>query len=122
MVVEDNRDHRTLVGMMLKGVGIQDVVFAEDGAKAWELFENAAVPFDLVISDLTMPGMTGIELLNKVRSAAVGRGVPFIMITASGLLDHVIDAKTGGVTKYIFKPFTADKLVKEVRACLEENA
>ncbi len=88
-----------------------------DPRQALEYFEHHGA--DLVISDLRMPGMTGIELLAKVRSHDAD--VPVIIVTAYTSVDHAIEALRMGATDFIKKPFDMDELVIQVENTLERT-
>jgi two-component system chemotaxis response regulator CheY len=71
---------------------------------------------DLVLCDWNMPGRSGLELLQQVRS--VGLEVPFVMVTGRADKESVIAAKDAGVTAYISKPFSAAQLEAKMRAAV----
>ena len=119
LVVEDNDQSARLIMMVLKDMGAQEVVFAKDGAEAWDKIEavKKSGAFNLVISDWNMPNLTGIQLLDRLRKT--GSHVPFIMITGRGTVDSATRAVDSGVTVYIPKPFTPDQLSSKIANVLE---
>lgn len=109
LVVDDMPLFRTMAKNALKDLGLPNYTEAADGAAAWELI-NAAIqkkaPFELIISDWSMPKLKGIELLKKVRAEPWGKGFPFIMLTGEAEKDFILEALQNKVSQYIIKPFT----------------
>ena len=119
LLVEDDPQGAQLLKMVLEDLGVIEVVHAGDGQQAWDAFSVASDPFTVVISDWNMPGMTGLQLLEKVR--AVSRTIPFIMITGRGLIDSAVEAKTHGVTAYISKPYTPQQIVSKLLGVIDKE-
>ncbi len=82
------------------------VISAKNGAQGLKIFSESAV--DLVISDVRMPSMDGLEFLGKVREKS--SKAPFVLITAYGSIDDAVEAMKHGATDYLLKPFSADTL------------
>lgn len=112
LVVDDFSTMRRMIKNMLKEVGIKDVLEAQDGSAAFEVLQNNDV--DLVVSDWNMPVMTGIEFLTKVRESEEFNDLPFVMVTAEGQKEQVIEAVKKGVSGYIIKPFSAEVLKEKI--------
>lgn len=121
LVVEDDDQGAALIRMVLSDLGVGHQARAKDGADAWYQLTTADQPFTLVISDWNMPGMTGLELLEKIRGER-SRDLPFIMITGRGMVDSAVEAKVAGVTTYIPKPYTPQQLSQKIvdSVCREE--
>lgn len=100
IVAEDGQALRAALVKLLEGLGC-DAVGVADGREALVQIESA--PPDLVVSDLNMPSMTGVELLRAVRGRAHLDGLPFIMMTASSDGDALAEAMDLGVSAYIHK-------------------
>lgn len=100
LVVDDEAALRNLLGEVLKDDGF-NVRTADSGEQALALFE--AEPADIVLSDMSMPGMSGIDLLKKVKELR-GDMVEFVIITANATLDTAIAATRHGATDYLRKP------------------
>ncbi|MEE8451699.1 MAG: response regulator, partial [Thermoguttaceae bacterium] len=99
---DDSGVIRTIIGDMLRDLGVEEVVEAVDGREAVTSFEQDE--FDLVVLDWQMPGMCGLEVIETIR--ATGSEVPIIMVTATGTQsEHVVDAVEAGATDYLLKPF-----------------
>lgn len=118
LVVEDDMDHFRLIEMVLNMIKITDVVHAKDGVEALKYIEEATSIFSLIISDLNMPNMTGLEFLEKVRQDNRHCVVPFIMVTAENSLSSAISAKDKGATSFVGKPFVVDNLAGKIRTAL----
>ena len=106
LVVDDFATMRRIVKGVLKQLGFSDIVEAEDGKLALDELKKAS--FGLIISDWNMPNMTGLELLQIVRGDNDLQGIPFIMVTAEGQKENVVEAVKSGVSNYIVKPFTPE--------------
>ncbi|PYM06825.1 MAG: DNA-binding response regulator, partial [Candidatus Rokuibacteriota bacterium] len=94
------------------------VVLAPDGQAALERLEAGGI--DLVLSDLKMPGLSGLELLPRAK--VVAPEVDFIMLTAFGTVEEAVKAMKDGATDFLTKPFQRAQLVKVVRQALERRA
>jgi two-component system response regulator PilR (NtrC family) len=105
LVVDDEESIREFLEIMLKKEGYE-VTCAEDGAKAKDLLGKKS--FDMLISDLQMPNMTGIELLKHVRESYPE--VVFMMITAFGTTESAVEAMKMGAYDYLTKPFKIDEV------------
>lgn len=105
LVVDDEESIREFLDIMLRKEGYE-VTLAEDGARAIELLKKKT--FDLVISDLQMPQVTGMELLKHVRDNFPD--LLFMMITAFGTTETAVEAMKMGAYDYITKPFKIDEV------------
>lgn len=112
LTVDDFFSMRRIVKNLLKDLGYDEVLEADDGSTAWKTIEEQRV--DFIISDWNMPKMTGLDLLKKVRSDARTKGIPFLMVTAESEKGNVIEAVQAGVTNYIVKPFTPEVFKQKV--------
>ena len=106
LVVDDFATMRRIVKGVLKQLGFCNIIEAEDGSEALKEMQKEAV--GLVVSDWNMPNMTGLELLKAVRGDENLKGTPFIMVTAEGQKENVVEAVKAGVNNYIIKPFTPE--------------
>jgi DNA-binding NtrC family response regulator len=122
LIAEDEDRLRRLLGILLndKGYGL---TLAKDGAEAWRLFQEGA--FDLVVTDIRMPEMDGMQLLRAVKERSPE--TPVVVITAFGSIESAVEAMREGAVDYITKPFEEEaiKLAIEralrVRELLSEN-
>jgi two-component system chemotaxis response regulator CheY len=113
LIVDDARVARQIVKNMLTGMGFERFLEADSGITAMDVLQKNTV--HLVLSDWNMPGMSGIELLKKVRATPKLKAVPFIMVTAERMDSNIVEAVQAGVTGYIKKPFGATELEKKIR-------
>ena len=112
LVVDDFATMRRIIRKMLTDIGLTNIVDADDGTRAWDILERDQIEF--VISDWTMPTMSGIELLKKVRADERFKNLPFLMVTAEANKEYVIEACKHGVSNYVVKPFTEQVLLQKI--------
>ncbi|OPX94166.1 MAG: Chemotaxis protein CheY [Syntrophorhabdus sp. PtaU1.Bin002] len=112
LVVDDFATMRKIVKNVLKQINLDNVVEAENGKHALTVLNEDSV--DLIISDWMMPEMTGIEFLKVCKGDEEKKKIPFIMVTAEGQKDSVMEAIKSGVDNYIVKPFTPEKLKEAI--------
>ena len=118
LVVDDNASNRDLLSRRLVREGHQ-VTMAESGSEALAL--TAAADFDLVLLDLMMPGMSGFEVLCRLKADPSTRHVPVIMISALDELDSTIRCIEAGAEDYLHKPFNPVLLRARIGASLEKK-
>ena len=116
LVVDDQAMMVELISVMLRRIGFETVDGALGGPEALELLRSRR--YGLIVSDLNMQPMTGLELLERVRGSESGGDTPFLMTTASLNTAYAAAARSAGVTNYLLKPFTPDLLRAKVRATL----
>jgi two-component system chemotaxis response regulator CheY len=120
LVVEDNPALRKVLVNIVKKLGYQDILEADDGLPAWRHVEQGGV--GLVLADWSMPGMSGLELLNKIRAAdAPTCDIPFVMITALDSKDSIVTAGAAGVDAYIIKPFSVGTISEKIDEALSKR-
>jgi two-component system response regulator AtoC len=117
LVVDDEVKMRRLLEMSLKNMG-HDVVQAADGVEALACFDEA--PFDLLMTDLNMPRMDGMQLLRSLRER--GEEVPVIVLTAFGTIETAVEAMKLGAADYIIRPFEMDTVELAVTRALVMGA
>ena len=113
LTVDDDSISLKVLGKFLDQFGF-DAVTAADGFQALELVTNTE--FDLIISDLMMPGMDGISLLSELRKRDVH--APFIVVTACGSIESAVEAMRNGAFDYLEKPYKGDNLQMTVQRAL----
>jgi len=116
LVVDDEEAIREVVSTLLESQGF-NCTTAANGRLAAETFRNDT--FDLVLSDIVMPEMDGLKLLNEIRSQ--DPDVPVIMVTAMHDISIALEAIRAGAYDYILKPFEKDQLQMSVRRALEHR-
>lgn len=112
LIVDDFSTMRRIVRNILRQLGMNNVVEADDGTTAWDTLNREKI--DFIVSDWNMPKMTGIELLRKVRASEEFADIPFLMVTAEAQQENIIEAVQAKVSNYIVKPFTADTLKQKI--------
>ncbi|MAY37583.1 MULTISPECIES: response regulator [Spongiibacter] len=113
LIVEDFATMRRVIRNLLQDLGYGNICEADDGMAALTLLHNQRV--DLVITDLLMPTMGGMELLRAVRADRQLCSTPVLMVTADAKRERIIEAAHAGVNAYIVKPFTAAVLDSKIR-------
>lgn len=119
LVVDDNEDNRYTLERRLKRDGYQNVTAVEDGQSALDALETQR--FDLVLLDVMMPGMSGYEVLEQVKSDPDLRAIPIIMVSALDEIDSVVKCIELGAEDYLNKPFNPTLLRARVSSCLEKK-
>ena len=119
LLVDDDETLRELNKAILNAGGYENVSTAEDGQAALTRLGNEQ--FDIVVCDWKMPNMTGLELLEKVRSDEKLKNIAFLMATMVSNAESVTKAVKAGVTDYIAKPFNPDILCKKVVTTYAKN-
>lgn len=114
LIIDDDPDILEIINSVLRQAGFDPVVRAVNGAVAFEYLKGQSRPFDVIVCDWMMPGMSGLDLLRQVR--AFDRETPFLMLTSRATLADVQAARAAGVTGYIVKPFAAGDLRRKVEA------
>jgi DNA-binding NtrC family response regulator len=117
LAVDDDAVIRQGLRRILEGKGYSVETFAS-GALAVERMTTQN--FDLVITDLKMPGMNGIDVLKHIKT--VQPEVPIIMITGYSTVDTAVEAMKNGAIDYIAKPFTPEEIAEKVQSALEQKA
>jgi two-component system chemotaxis response regulator CheY len=106
LIVDDFATMRRIIKGVLKQLGFSNLIEAEDGDAALKELKKEKI--GLIVSDWNMPNMTGLELLKAVRADKDLKDIPFLMVTAEGQKENVIQAVQAGVSNYIVKPFTPE--------------
>lgn len=115
MITDDSVSIRQMVGFTLQAAGYSTME-SVDGADALEKLAQAQA--DLLITDLNMPNMDGIELIRQVRGIDRFRFMPILMLTTESQDEKKQAGRTAGATGWIVKPFAPDQLVAVVKKVL----
>lgn len=115
LVIDDSISIRSVSKMALAHLG-RPIIEAADGAEALELLRQQSVA--LIISDINMPHMSGLELLKRVKKDETLEHIPFVMLTTEGSRDAVAQARAFGARAWIMKPFKTADLVATVENIL----
>jgi DNA-binding NtrC family response regulator len=117
LIVDDDQAMRLALSESLESCGYE-VEAVENGREALDLFRKRT--FDLVVTDMRMPGMTGIEVLKGVKK--MSPNIPVILITAYGTVSIAVEAMKEGAAEFIMKPFSLDDLEAVVKNVLNTSA
>jgi two-component system, OmpR family, response regulator MtrA len=115
LVVDDDQALSEMLGIVLRAEGYE-ALFCDDGSKAQGIFQETKP--DLVLLDLMLPGIDGIEVCKRIRSES---GVPIVMLTARGDTLDVVKGLESGADDYIIKPFKPKELVARIKARLRKE-
>ncbi|MGD9157150.1 MAG: response regulator [Desulfobacteraceae bacterium] len=115
MTVDDSSSIRQMVGFTLRRAGYE-VVEAVDGDDA--VSQLAGTTIDMMITDLNMPNMDGIELIKQMRNKPEYKFIPIVMLTTESQEEKKQAGKTAGATGWIVKPFKPDQLLAVIKKVL----
>jgi two-component system chemotaxis response regulator CheY len=115
LAVDDSKSMRQMVAMTLRGAGY-DVTEAEDGQDG--LNKAKAGRYDLVLTDINMPNMNGIEFTAALRTLPAYKGTPIICLTTESSDEMKAKGKGAGATGWIVKPFSPEKLLATLERVL----
>jgi chemotaxis protein histidine kinase CheA/ActR/RegA family two-component response regulator len=119
LIVDDSLSVRSSLSQLMSDGGYQ-VVTARDGLEAVNMLEEEAP--DVVLTDLEMPRMNGLDLLGYIRNSNQWKPLPVVMITSRTMAKHRRQAEQAGVNSYITKPFTEDEVLASVDRQLTSNS
>lgn len=114
LIVDDSSVMRKIVERALRQAGLDPLVVHEAGNGAEGLDLLKAKQVDLILSDINMPSMDGLEFLRQLQAQKLAPGVPVVMITTESSEEHVKQAIQAGARGYIRKPFTAEQVKERV--------
>ncbi len=122
LIVDDSSVMRKIVERSLRqaGLDLEKVVEAGNGAEALGVLRDN--PVDLILCDINMPVMDGLEFVRQIGTVESAKGVPIVMITTEGSETHVVQALSAGARGYIRKPFTPDQVKEHVLPVLEKKS
>lgn len=124
LVVDDMEPLRRALRSMLRELGFHQVYEAPSAAQAIQLLQKGAAvghAIDVVLSDWQMPGMTGLEFLQFVRTTEAFARLPFIMITAESERQQILSAIQAGVSSYLLKPISLSQLEDKLEAVWQKT-
>ncbi|MDY6819815.1 MAG: response regulator [Halobacteriales archaeon] len=112
VIADDDDTIRELVEFKLRTAG-HDITAFENGQDCWHHLQDANPP-DGIVLDVMMPGMTGLQVLERIRDDDDLGDVPVIILTSRGREEHVIEGLETGATEYMTKPFSPNELLARV--------
>ena len=114
LIVDDSSVMRKIVERALRQAGLDPLVVYEAGSGTEGLEQLRDRQVDLILSDINMPSMDGLEFLRQLRAQNLAPGVPVVMITTESSEEHVKQAILAGAQGYIRKPFTPEQVKERV--------
>ena len=119
LIVDDSSVMRKIIERSLRqaGVDLEQVLEASNGLEGLAVLRDNVV--DLILSDINMPAMDGLEFVRNLRTVPNAAGVPVVMITTEGSEARVVEALSSGARGYIRKPFTPEQIKERVLPLME---
>jgi two-component system chemotaxis response regulator CheY len=119
LIVDDSSVMRKIVERALRQAGLDSMHVHEagNGMEGLEVLRSSSI--DLILSDINMPSMDGLEFLRQIKVQNLAPGVPVVMITTESSEEHVKQAIAAGARGYIRKPFTAEQVKERVLPLLK---
>ncbi len=122
VVAEDSSPNRKILTHLLEKLGFR-VVPCEHGKEAWDALQKAeGKNIVLVISDIMMPTMDGIQLLKLVRESKEHARLPFVLVTAVSEKDYIVQARELNANGYILKPITFQRVASKMQELFPSKA
>lgn len=114
LIVDDNKHTRLLLAQILRALGVTNTFEASDGVEALAMMRNHAI--DIVLTDLAMEPMNGIDFVRSLRTGADSPGpmTPVIMITGHATMKRLSEARDAGVNEFMGKPITARGVIERL--------
>lgn len=118
LIVDDSSVMRKIIERLLRqaGVDLKNVYEAGNGVEGLAVLKDSKV--DLILCDINMPVMNGLEFIKQLPELENGKGVPVVMVTTEGSESHVVQALSCGAKGYIRKPFTPEQVKENVLTLL----
>lgn len=120
LIADDHPSLRQLTCSALRSAGFNELTSASDGEEAWTLLGRNA--FDLVVTDVEMPRLDGLELLRRIRSHTSFTNLPVILLTAQRTASIVHSASSLGANGFLIKPANATTIARHIRFALRHAA
>jgi len=117
LIVDDFSTMRRIIKNLLRELGFNNTVEADDGLTALPILRAGGI--DFLVTDWNMPGMQGIDLLKAVRADVKLSSIPVLMVTAETKREQIMIAAQAGVNGYVVKPFTATTLKDKIDKIFE---
>jgi CheY-like chemotaxis protein len=114
LIIEDNKIMIKLIASVLETLGVGTILTAENGDAGFQMFCNKNP--DIVITDWQMEPVTGIEVINKIRTSpkSPNKTAPVIIMTGFSALPRIFKARDMGATEFLVKPFSANGLARRI--------
>jgi two-component system, chemotaxis family, chemotaxis protein CheY len=124
LVVDDSLNIRRIVVDSMQRLGFSKITTAEDAVEALgklKFFAKTPHAIGLVLSDLNMPGPSGLEFLKQIRAEKDFVTLPFLLVTTESEKGAVIEAAAAGVSGYVVKPFNLETLTKKIKDAYKKH-
>ncbi len=120
LIVDDSSTIRKILTRCISHtkIAVGNLYEAADGQEALSILEQH--PVHLVMTDINMPNMNGLELLSAMKAQEKWKSLPVLLITTEGRVDTVVDAANRGAAGYVKKPFTADDIQAKIEPLLAQ--
>lgn len=119
LIVEDDASIREILSLLLESRGFSQIEAVETGTAALE--RASETPFDLILLDLTLPDVDGLDVCRRLRTTPLNATTPAIMLTARGEETDVVVGLEAGAVDYVVKPFNNQTLLARIRAQLRRT-
>jgi len=119
LIVDDMLTARKFITKNLRELGYTEFIEARNGEVAWQILSKEDTEIEFIISDYDMPVMSGFELLKKVRASEKLKETIFLMITAVGQENKMMEVLDAGVNNYLIKPFDKEVLAEKLESTWE---
>lgn len=117
LVVDDNKQMRTIIGTVLSAAGVRHLHYAPDARDALQVMKH--LPVDVAYVDHEMPGLSGVELVRKIRAMeGPEQFMPLIMLTGHSDVRRLNEARDAGVNEFLGKPVTAMAILRRLDAVI----
>ena len=120
LMAEDEENISDFVKRGLSGFGYE-VTVANDGMQAWQMLDNKGNDYDLILLDIRMPGLSGLEVCRRLRDKQ-GYSLPVLMLTALDTTDDIVAGLHAGADDYLVKPFKFTELVARIEALMRRSS
>jgi len=117
LIVDDSSVMRKVIKAAADVLDLETME-AQDGIEALEKLSADYENIDLVLLDWNMPGKTGFEVLEEIKSTDIYQGIPVMMVTTEGHKTSIVAAVRAGADNYLVKPFTVDELESKIVECI----
>jgi len=123
LLIEDNADDVELAKRAFHRLGVaENVHFALDGEAALEYLKMAKTPPQLILLDLNLPKISGLEVLRKIRSSPATSQTPIVVLSVSRKEPDLLQSFTMGVNDYFIKPIESDRIVSVYQKYVKDNS
>lgn len=119
LLIDDSTTMRKIQRRALSSLGIENVEEASNGKEGLEKLQAENYAYNIVLLDMNMPEMGGMEVLKNVRADPASNNIPIIMCTSVADKEQVMEAIKSGASNYVVKPFTPEDLQKKISKYLK---